>query len=348
MPRKKSSKQKEMIPNEPQDVTNPEADSQSEEDFQYLTKEEEPPVADDPQEETIEEEGKDREGGEDSEDADPEEEEEGTGGDADADSEEDSDDGGEFEVVLEDDADLSDKQIKTQKYHDRMNERKAEAEKAKESEADAARQLGDIQKENAYLKQLLQQSQQGIANSPPDPENREKYPDGTYDSKYIADLNEYHANRATLKAQETLLKVRQQEEKQRKADERKRDIERAYEKHYQRATELDKKLKKKNYDEMEKVTMKILGDDLADFITENFDHSELIFYKLGTDSDKARYFKDLMERKPGRGVKELAVFESKIKKVRRKPNKAPDPESRKHGGYKKTAMKGDGFTIVNK
>ena len=62
-------------------------------------------------------------------------------------------------------------------------------------------------------------------------------------------------------------------------------------------------------------------------------NSELIFYKFGKDPTKAQYFSNLLDSSPGRALKEMGVFESKIKKVKRKKNNTPDPEKKTPGGY---------------
>ena len=136
------------------------------------------------------------------------------------------------------------------------------------------------------------------------------------------------------------MEARTQDEQKKKEDDKKQETERCYEKHYQRATDLDKKLKNKDYDQTEKEALNIFGDAKADFIVETFDNSELIFYKLGKDKAKAKYFSNLLDVSPGRALKEMGVFESKIKKVKRKINKTPDPEKRTQGGFIKS-KKGD-------
>lgn len=247
--------------------------------------------------------------------------------------EEDSDDEGEYEIVLEGDSGLSDKEIKTQKFHDRMNERNAETLKAKESEAKVNAELEAKNRENDLLKQLLDKQGKGVPTGPPIPDN---YDQGAYDPKYIEDINVFHANQATLQATRKIMEARTHDEQKKKDDDKKRITEGYYEKHYQRATDLDTKLKKKDYDETEKIALNVFGDAKADFIVETFDNSELIFYKLGKDPAKAKYFSNLLDISPGRALKEMGVFESKIKKVKRKINRTPDPESSARGGFKKS------------
>lgn len=264
----------------------------------------------------------------DAEDSDSGEEEEDSG------KEEDSDDEGEYEIVLEDDAGLSDKERKTQKFHNRMNERKAEASKAKESEAKANAELDAKNKELELYKQLLDgRKGNDVKQGPPNPDS---YDGGAYDPAYIEDINTFHANQAAIQATNKIMGARAQDEQKRKVDAKKLEVEKYYESHYQRATDLDKKLKAKDYDEMEKVTLGIFSEAKADFIVETFDNSELIFYKLGKDPAKANYFSNLLDSAPGRALKELGVFESKIKRVKRKINKTPDPEKKTPGGYIKS------------
>lgn len=294
-----SNSNQETIELDPDDVTNPDEDNEDEES----------------QEE------------QDSESPDPDAEDE------DSEGQEDSDDEGEYEIVLEGDDELSDKEQKTQKFHTRMNERKAETLKAKESEAKVNAELEAKNEENNLLRQLLEQKGHGVKSGPPNPDDP-AYEGGTYDPKYIQDLTAYHAGQATLQANETLLRVRAEDEQKKKIEEKKKEVDKSYENHYQRATDLDSKLKKKDYDEMEKIALDILGEAKADFIVSVFDqHSELIFYKFGKGTTKAKYFSDLLDRDPGKAIRELTIFESKIKKVKRKVNKTPDPESRSKGGF---------------
>ena len=296
-----SNSNQETLELDPDDVTNPDEENEEEESQEEM----------------------------DSETEDPGEEEE------DSEDSEDSGDEGEYEIVLEGDEGLSDKELKTTKFHNRMNEKKAETLKAKESEAKANVELEAKNKELELYKQLLEQKGQGVKSGPPNPDDP-IYDGGSYDPKYIQDLTAFHANQATLRANESLLRTRVDDENKKKIEDKKKEIEKSYESHYQRATDLDKKLKKKDYDETEKVALDILGEAKADFIVETFDNSELIFYKFGKDKAKAKYFSDLLDRSPGRALKELGVFESKIKKVKRKINKSPDPESRSKGGYIKS------------
>jgi hypothetical protein len=264
---------------------------------------------------------------EDNDDSDPNAEEDDS-------DEEDSDDEGEYEIVLEGDSGLSDKELKTQKFHDRMNERNKQTSMAKESEGKANAELDAKNKENLLLRQLLDKQQGNDAPSgPPNPDN---YDGGAFDNKYIADITAFHANQANINATKNIMVAREQDEQRKKVDEKKRVTEKFYESHYQRATDLDKKLKKKDYDEKEKVALKVFGDAKSDFIVETFDNSEMIFYKLGQDEAKARYFSNLLDTSPGRALKEMGVFESKIKKVKRKINKTPDPETNARGGFKKS------------
>lgn len=247
---------------------------------------------------------------------------------------EDSDDEGEYEIVLEGDEGLSDKEQKTQKFHNRMNERKAETLKAQESEAKVSAELEAKDRELALYKQMLEkQTGGGVPQGPPNPDN---YDGGSYDPKYIQDINTFHANKAAVDANQRILQARLEDEQKKKVEDKKKEVEKAYESHYQRATDLDKKLKKKDYDETEKVSLDILGEAKSDFIVETFDNSELIFYKFGKDKAKAKYFSDLLDRYPAKAIKELAIFESRIKKVKRKINKTPEPESKSKGGYIKS------------
>jgi len=294
-----SNSNQETLELDPDDVTNPDEENEEEESQETM----------------------------DSETEDPGEEEE------DSEDSEDSGDEGEYEIVLEGDEGLSDKELKTQKFHNRMNERNAETLKAKESEAKANAELEAKNKELDLYKNLLEQKGQGVKSGPPNPDN---YDGGSYDPAYIKDINTFHANQAAIDANKRILQARAEDDHRKKIEDKKKEIEKSYESHYQRATDLDKKLKKKDYDETEKVAFDILGEAKADFIVETFDNSELIFYKFGKDKAKAKYFSDLLDRSPGRALKELGVFESKIKKVKRKINKTPDPESKSKGGYIKS------------
>jgi hypothetical protein len=296
-----SNSQDGVIELDPKDVNNPEGENEEEE------------ILED----------------EDSENLDPGAEDE------DSEDQEDSDGEGEYEIVLEGDDGLSDKELKTQKFHNRMNERKTETLKAKESEDKANAELISKNEENKLLRQLLEEKGHGVKSGPPNPDDPQ-YEGGTYDPKYIEDLNAFHANQATRNATENLLRARAEDEHKKKIEDKKKEVEKSYENHYQRATDLDKKLKKKDYDEMEKVALDILGEAKADFLVDTFDHSEMIFYKFGKDPKKAKYFSDLLERSPGRALKELGVYESKIKQVKRKINKAADPESKSKPGYIKS------------
>lgn len=278
-----------------------------------------------PDEEKEEEESQEEK---DSDESDPNAEEE------DSEDKEESDDEGEYEIVLEGDEGLSDKELKTQKFHARMNERKAETLKAKESEAKANAELDAKDRELQLVKQLLEQKGQGVKSGPPNPDD---YDGGSYDPKYIQDINTFHANQAAFDANKRILQARAEDDQKKKVEDKKKQVEKSYESHYQRATDLDKKLKNKDYDATEKAALDILDEAKADFIVEVFDqHSELIFYKLGKDPAKAKYFNELLDRNPGKAIRELAIFESKIKRVKRKKNNTPEPEKNAKGGYIKS------------
>ena len=164
-----SNSNQETIELDPDDVTNPEGENEEE------GTEEQDPDESESQEDVEDSEGK-----------------------------EDSDDEGEYEIVLEGDDGLSEKELKTQKFHNRMNERKAETLKAKESEAKVSAELETKNRELDLMRQLLDKQGSGVPQGPPNPDN---YDGGSYDPRYIEDINTYHAQKAALDANKRILQA---------------------------------------------------------------------------------------------------------------------------------------------
>jgi hypothetical protein len=177
----------------------------------------------------------------------------------------------------------------------------------------------------------------------PDPE---KFDEGIYDDGYIKAFDEYQDKKLDARFDERIAKQSKQSIVTSDQSALALKLRQRQEAHIERA----QKLKVKDYEETEDVTLSIMGHDKVNHIILALpDKTELIMYYLGKNPDVAHKYSAMLETEPIRALIELGgiLSEIKVKPSSKKTREEPDEDlegGNLPSGKKKRGPKGATFT----
>jgi hypothetical protein len=177
----------------------------------------------------------------------------------------------------------------------------------------------------------------------PDPE---KFTEGIYDDGYIKAFDEYQDKKLDARFDERIAKQTKQSNVTSDQSALALKLRQRQEAHIDRA----QKLKVKDYEATEDITLSIMGHDKVNHIILALpDKTELIMYYLGKNPDVAQKYSAMLEAEPIRALIELGGILSEIKVKPSSKKTLKDPDEDLEGGNlprdkKKRGPKGATFT----
>ncbi len=233
----------------------------------------------------------------------------------------------EVEIVFaEDGQPPSENMIPESKMRKRIGKLNAKVEHAEAGKTEAEKRVEMLEEENRLYRERLtggkpQSSQQG--GLPPRPRPEQFGSDDEFEKAF----EQWNQAKLVLIARDVAAQERQRViNEQRQADIQQK-AEGNLRKHFERADEANYP----GYEEAEDAAIDVLGKQVAQQIMINAPDSVKTMLILGNAPEQARYYRELIERNPVKGLMELGEFVGKAA-INRKHSDAPDPDEQFSGG----------------
>lgn len=233
----------------------------------------------------------------------------------------------EVEIVFaEGDQPSSENMVPESKMRRRIRKLNAKVEHEKAGKTEAEKRVEMLEEENQLYRERLaggqpQPRRQGGLPPRPRPE------DFASDEDFNRAYEQWDSARSVLVARRIAAQEREQLQQQEQQQAQQQETESKLRKHFERADEANYP----GYEDAEDAAIEVLGRNVAQQIMINAPDSAKTMLILGKSPEKARQFKELIERNPVKGLMQLGEFVGKTT-INRKHSDAPEPDEQFSGG----------------